>query len=69
MLGKSTAESELHSLGRTIAVNMQQVLWELSYPANAESTKERKKSDNPLVEHGTLFRNVEHRTVMKGGRR
>ena len=69
MLGRSTTETELHSLGKTIATNMQEILWNWSYPANTEATKKRKGFNNPLVEHGALFRNVDHRTVMKGGRR
>lgn len=44
----------LEQIGARAAGDVQEFMTDLRYPGNAESTKDRKGSDNPLIDTGTL---------------
>lgn len=61
--GDLTMEQVLDGIGLAAASDVQEYMVELRTPPNAESTKARKGSDNPLVDEGTLIPSIRHQVA------
>jgi phage gpG-like protein len=62
--GTSDIKTELAKLGSWMKAQIQKKIVDLKLPINAESTKKKKGSDNPLVDKGQLQQSIRHVEVV-----
>lgn len=63
LAGKTTAKTLLETLGAWLQGQVQDRIVDISDPPNAEITKARKKSSNPLIDTGRLKDSITYRVV------
>jgi hypothetical protein len=64
LTGRVNVRHELSVLGEFAQAAIQKKIIDLRTPPNADSTKKRKGSDNPLVDKGQLHQSIRHVEVV-----